>query len=89
MWCEFATTGLQTLHGSILSLQASTVIVQSPPRLHFEPLKLLNSDIIADADPALTLMRIRALLPKKYGSMRIQIRNPGLKKDPDSQPWFK
>jgi hypothetical protein len=39
--------GLQTLQGSILSLHAFIVSV------HFEPLKLLNFDFIADPDPDL------------------------------------
>ncbi len=41
-----ATTGLQTLQGSSLSLQASIVSVD------FEPLKPLNFDCNADPDPA-------------------------------------
>ncbi len=44
-------SGQQTLQGSILSLQASIVIVHGPPWLHFEPLKLLNVDFNADPDP--------------------------------------
>jgi hypothetical protein len=45
LW-EYATTGLQTppvLH---------FVSVHGPTRLYFEPLKLLNFDLIADPDPA-------------------------------------
>jgi hypothetical protein len=45
-----ATTGLQTLQGSILSLHASIGRVYGPPRLHCEPLKLLNFVFSADAD---------------------------------------
>jgi hypothetical protein len=41
-----ATTGLQTLQGSSVSLQASIVSVD------FEPLKPLNFDCNADPDPA-------------------------------------
>jgi hypothetical protein len=33
------TTGLYTLQGSILSLQASIVSVYGPPKIYFEPLK--------------------------------------------------
>jgi|LakMenEpi03Aug12_release.lakeMendotaPanAssembly.Ray.scaffolds.fasta_scaffold443413_1 hypothetical protein len=40
--CESATTGLQTLHNSILSLNASIVSVPGPSWLHFEPPQLLN-----------------------------------------------
>ncbi len=36
-WCESATTGLQTLQASVLSLQATIFSVHGPPRLHFEP----------------------------------------------------
>ncbi len=49
MWCESATTSLQTLHGSILTLNASIVCAHNPPWLHFEPVKLLNFD--ADSNP--------------------------------------
>ncbi len=45
--CESADTGLLDLQGFILSLHASIVSV------HFEPLKLLNFDFIADPDPDL------------------------------------
>jgi hypothetical protein len=51
-WRESATTGLKTLHGSILSLYASVVSVHGPLWLHFEPLKLQNFDFSADPDPA-------------------------------------
>ncbi len=33
-------------------LHASTVSIHGPPRLHFEPLRLLNFDLNADPDPA-------------------------------------
>jgi hypothetical protein len=48
-------TGLQTLHRSILSLQASLVSVHGPPRLHFEPIKFQKFDLNADpdSDPAI------------------------------------
>jgi hypothetical protein len=55
--------------GSILSLHPAIVSVHGPPRLHFEPLKLLNFDLNADpdldlafhsnADPDSMLIRIR------------------------------
>ena len=51
LW-ESATIVLQTLQGSILSLQTSIVGVHGPPRLYFEPLKFW----------ILTLMRIRIQL---------------------------
>jgi hypothetical protein len=38
--------------------------VQGPPRLHFEPLKLLNFDLMRIRAQLLTLMRIRIQLPK-------------------------
>jgi hypothetical protein len=44
-------SSLQTLQDSILRLQTSIVRVNGPPRLHFEPLKLLNFDFNANADP--------------------------------------
>ena len=40
-----------TLHGSILSLQASIVSVHGPPWLFFEPLELLNFDFNVDPNP--------------------------------------
>ncbi len=45
---------LRPLHppGLHLSLQACIVSVHGPPRLYFKPLKLLNSDLNADSDPA-------------------------------------
>ncbi len=73
-----ATIDLQTVHGSILSLNASIVSFHGPPWLHCEPSQLLNFNLDADPDPAFdfdadlafTLMRI--LLPKV-----IRIRNTG------------
>ncbi len=62
MWWEPATTGLQTLQGSILSLQDSIVSVHGPPLLCFEHLKLLNIDFNADNRIRIqlfTLIRIR------------------------------
>ncbi len=41
---------VQTLQKSIMSFHASIVRVHGPPRLHTEPLKLLNFDI--NANPA-------------------------------------
>ncbi len=41
----------QNLHGFILRLNASIMSVNGPPRLHFEPLYLLNFDFNADPDP--------------------------------------
>jgi hypothetical protein len=41
-----AATGLQTLQGSILSLQASNTSVYGHPRLPFGPLKVLKFDFI-------------------------------------------
>ncbi len=72
-WCESAITGLPTLQGSILSLHASILNDHGPPRLRFEPLKLLNFDSHAfhsnvDPDPA---SQINADLDPR-------IRNPGL-----------
>jgi len=46
--CESVTIGLQTLHGSNLSLHASIASVHGLPWLHFEPLRLLND---SNADP--------------------------------------
>ncbi len=45
-----------------------------PPRIHFQPLKVLNFDLFADTVPAFNLMRIRIRIqfPK---IMRIQIRS--------------
>jgi hypothetical protein len=45
---------LRPLHppGLHLSLQACIVSVHGSPRLYFKPLKLLNSDLNADSDPA-------------------------------------
>jgi hypothetical protein len=51
---ESAATGLQTLQGSILSLHASIGRVYGPPRLHCEPLKLLNVSFVQ--------MRIRIIM---------------------------
>jgi hypothetical protein len=75
-WCESATTGLQTLpcsflslHVSILSFHASVFSVHDgPPRLHSEPRKLLNFDFNADPDPAVYLMRIRIQVLKQCWS---------------------
>jgi hypothetical protein len=47
--CESATTGLQTLQGSNLSLHASIVIISGRPRLNYESLKLRKFDLNADA----------------------------------------
>ncbi len=41
-WCVSATIGLRTLHGSIFSLQAYTLSVHGPRKLHFETLRRLN-----------------------------------------------
>jgi hypothetical protein len=92
LWCEFgfcsssklydsATTGLQTLHGSILSLCASIVSIHGPLWLHFEPLQLLSFDFNAYGIriQLFTVMRIRIRLAK---IMRIRIRNLS-----DSQTW--
>ncbi len=51
-WCDSVNTGLQTLQGFILSLQASTASVHGNPQLYFENLKVLNLDLNADPDPA-------------------------------------
>jgi hypothetical protein len=40
------------MQDSILSIQAFTVSVHDPPRLHLVPLKLLNFDFNANPDPA-------------------------------------
>ncbi len=45
------TNGLQTLHGSILSLHTSIVSVHGPPWLHFMPRRILNFVFDADPDP--------------------------------------
>jgi hypothetical protein len=58
---------------SILSLHASIVSVQVPPRLHFESLKLLNFDLMRIRIQLFTLVRIRIQLPK---IMRIRTYNP-------------
>ncbi len=50
--CEFVTSGLQTFQNPISSLHTSFMSVDSPPWLHFEPLKLLNFELSADPDPA-------------------------------------
>ncbi len=57
--CESATTVLLTLQGSILSLHTFTFIVSvyGTPRLHFQPLTLLN---FASPDQLCTLMRSQA-----------------------------
>jgi hypothetical protein len=70
-----AISGLQILPGSILSLHASIFSIQCPPRLHSEPLKLLNSDFNMDVTQLFTLIRIRMQRPK---IMRIRIRNPAI-----------
>jgi hypothetical protein len=41
-WCESATTGPQSLQGSILNIQASIVSVHGPTWLHLEPKKTLT-----------------------------------------------
>jgi hypothetical protein len=41
---------VQTLPGSILSLYASIMSVHDTPRLHVEPLQILNFDFKADPD---------------------------------------
>jgi hypothetical protein len=41
-----------SLQASIASLRASIMSVHCPPRLYFEPLKLLNVDFNADSDVA-------------------------------------
>ncbi len=58
-WYESATTGLQTLQGSNLSLHAFIVSVHGPPWLHFEPLKLLNFESGRILIHLFTLTRIR------------------------------
>ncbi len=47
------TTGLQTLHGAILSLHTPIVSVHGPPWLHFEPIPVqhLNFNFPKYADP--------------------------------------
>ncbi len=52
-WCESATTGHQTHHGS-MSLHAYILSVNGPPWPHFWPVKLLNFDFptYLDPDPA-------------------------------------
>jgi hypothetical protein len=47
---RICATGLQTIQGFILSLHASIVSVHGPPRLDYEPIKLLNFDFNADPD---------------------------------------
>jgi hypothetical protein len=49
-------------HGPILSLQASMVSVHGPPKLHAEPLKLLDFEL--HPDPDFPLLRIRIPLSK-------------------------
>jgi hypothetical protein len=44
------TIGLQNLNGSILKINATIESVLCPPWLHFEPIKLLNFDLIADPE---------------------------------------
>jgi hypothetical protein len=59
-----------------LSLHVSIVSIHGPPRLYFEPVKLLTFVFKVDPVPDLTfdsLMRIRIQLPKL---MRIRIHNP-------------
>ncbi len=67
-------TGLQTLQGIILSLHASIVSVHDPPRLHFTPLNLLNSDFYADPNPV--FHSNADLGPTAHSNA-----------DPDPQPW--
>jgi hypothetical protein len=52
------------------------VSVHGPPRLCFEPLKLLNCDFAVDLDPIFAIIRIRIQLPKNNADP-----------DPDPQPW--
>ncbi len=47
-----ATIGLQTVHGSILTLHASIVSFHGHPWLHCEPPQLLNFNLDADPDRA-------------------------------------
>jgi hypothetical protein len=42
------------------------VSAHGPPRLYFEPLKLLNFDLNADPDPAPKIMRIQICYPVGY-----------------------
>jgi hypothetical protein len=56
------TTGLQTLHGSSLSLHTSIVSVHGPPWLHFVPRQLLNFDLLQTLEIRYTG------LPKSSGS---------------------
>jgi hypothetical protein len=46
----FTSRRNRILKGYILSEHAYIVSVHGPPRIHFEPLKLLNFDFIADSD---------------------------------------
>jgi hypothetical protein len=76
-WCKSATTRQPSLHGSILSLYASTVSIcgHSPPLLHCQPLQLLNFDLNEGPYPDRAFhlrIRIWIQLPKK---MRIRIRD--------------
>jgi hypothetical protein len=62
-----------------LSLHAYIVSVHVPPRLHFEPLKLLNLDFKADPDPD----------PDSHSKVSPDP-NPASKinADQDPQPWL-
>ncbi len=71
---ESATTGLQTIQSFILSLQASSVSIHVPPRLCFEPIKLLN--FYFHADPNLAFHSNADPDPASKNKV-----------DPDPQPW--
>jgi hypothetical protein len=75
-WCQSATTGLQTLQGSILNLQAYIVSFHGPPWLHLESLKLINFDLNEDPDPA---FHSNADPDSFSHSFSMRIRNPAFK----------
>ncbi len=76
-WCQSATTGLQTIHGSILILDVSNGSVNGSPWLHFEPLKLMRFDFNADPDPD-------PALHSNADSAEASQNNA----DPDPQPYY-
>ncbi len=74
---RFRTIGLQSLHGPIMSLHASTVSVYGPPGLRVEPLELLNFDFNGDPD-----------LDPAFHSKADPDPASQNKADPDPQPWL-
>jgi hypothetical protein len=72
---------MQTLHGFILSLNASILYFHGPSCLHFETLQLMNRDFDANPDPPFDFDHPMQFL------IRVTVMRIHAESDPYPQHW--